>query len=115
MFLIDVFGSKIAEARREMNLSQYELADRADITRKTLDAAERGTLMPDPAALLRLGTALETDIFVILQECGASDDEIAIFSGRTAKYSAKALATATDLCRLDPPPKKDEVESHDPV
>ena len=102
MFLIESFGVKIAGLRRGMNLTQYELADRADITRKTLDAAERGTLMPEPAALLRLGSALETDVFVLLQECGASDDEIAIFSGRAAaKSSANALSGVAPVLAPD--------------
>lgn len=32
-----------------------------------------------------------------------------------ALYFSGLVWTAADLCRLDPPPKKDEVESHDPA
>ena len=88
MFWIESFGQVVAQARRDRNLSQYELADQADITRKTLESVERGALVPDPASLKRLGEALETDIFVLLQQAGASDDEIAVFTGRASGKTA---------------------------
>lgn len=102
MFRIESFAKAVALLRREKNLSQFELADRADITRRTLDSVERGTLMPDPAALLRLGEALETDLFVLLQEAGATDDEIAVFTGRASgKSAANALAGAAPMLAPD--------------
>lgn len=102
MFRIESFAKAVSLLRREKNLSQFELADRADITRRTLDSVERGTLMPDPASLLRLGEALETDLFVLLQEAGATDDEIAVFTGRASgKSAATALAGAAPMLAPD--------------
>lgn len=102
MFLSESFGKAIAAARRERNLSPYELADEADITRKTLDSVEKGALVPDPASLKRLGDALEVDIFVLLQEAGASDEEIAVFTGRVSGKSAgNALAGAAPVLAPD--------------
>ena len=81
MLITDRFGAALAAARRTADLSQYELADKADVTRRTLDNAERGVALPQPAELLRIGEALGADIPALLREAGATPSEISVLTG----------------------------------
>ena len=92
MFVTESFGAAVAAARRALDLSQYALADEADITRKTLDRIERGADMPAPDALLRLCRALRVEAPKLLADAGATPEEIALYTGAGA--SADALVSA---------------------
>jgi len=73
------------------------------------------TLFSYQCAAFEVGTGnrrmqLATGLLALLL-CGAANLRAQV----PALYFSGLIWTATDLCRLDPPPKKDEVESHDPV
>lgn len=55
-------GNKIAEARKKMNLSQAELAQRVAISPQAVGKWERGESMPDIATLSRLAVILGIDL-----------------------------------------------------
>ncbi len=81
-------GKRIAERRKNLQLSQEELAERADVSPQMLSTAERGTKAVRPENLLKLSIALgvstdylltgdviEKDLSMISQKlkCASSD------------------------------------------
>jgi len=54
-----VFGKKIAALRKEMGLSQYELADRLGFSRGKLANYEQGTREPDYETLKKIADFFE--------------------------------------------------------
>ncbi len=57
-----MIGSKIAEARKKINLSQSQLAQRLFISSQAVGKWERGESMPDIITLNRLAEILEVDL-----------------------------------------------------
>ncbi len=55
-------GNKIAAARKKMNLSQSELAQKVAITPQAVGKWERGESMPDISTLCRLAEILSVDL-----------------------------------------------------
>ena len=56
-FLIDM-GKRIATRRKNLHLSQEELAEMADVSPQLLSTAERGTKAMRPENLMKLSNAL---------------------------------------------------------
>lgn len=59
-------GQRIANRRREMNLTQEELAEKADVTSQMLSNAERGTKALRPENLLKICLALNESVDFIM-------------------------------------------------
>lgn len=57
-FLLKDMGKRISERRKDMRLSQEELAELADVSPQLLSTAERGTKALRPENLLKISTAL---------------------------------------------------------
>lgn len=55
-------GNKIAQARKQMNLSQAELAQQVSISPQAVGKWERGESMPDITTLNRLAVLLKVDL-----------------------------------------------------
>ena len=53
-------GKRIAQRRRELNLRQSEVEERADIGYKYLSNIERGISVPSIEVIMRLALALDT-------------------------------------------------------
>ena len=53
-------GRWIAHRRRQLNLKQYEVEERANISYKYLSSIERGFSIPSTEVIMRLAIALET-------------------------------------------------------
>ncbi|MDY3691994.1 MAG: helix-turn-helix transcriptional regulator [Dysosmobacter sp.] len=53
-------GRRIAHRRRQLNLKQYEVEERANISYKYLSSIERGFSIPSTEVIMRLAIALET-------------------------------------------------------
>lgn len=70
-------GSKIAEARKKMNLSQAELGQKVSISPQAVGKWERGESMPDISTLNRLAEILGVDLNYFSDSFGANGDEIA--------------------------------------
>ena len=58
-----MIGSKIAEARKKINISQAKLAQRLFISSQAVGKWERGESMPDIITLNRLAEILGVDLF----------------------------------------------------
>ena len=56
------FGQKVAELRKELNLTQEELAFRANISPSYMSAVERGITDTTISTAKRLAKGLQTDI-----------------------------------------------------
>lgn len=56
--LLSGMGSRIVEKRKQKNLSQEDLAERADISVQMLSTAERGAKAIRPINLLKISNAL---------------------------------------------------------
>lgn len=60
-------GLRIKELRRSKQLSQEQLAERADISSKYLSRMERGTEKPTLDMLIKLSKALEVEIWEMFE------------------------------------------------
>jgi len=58
-----LLGKRIKELRNKQDLSQEELAEKADINSKYLSRMERGTENPTLDMLTKLSTALEVEMW----------------------------------------------------
>lgn len=52
------WGARVARARRDLGLSQSELAQASAVTQQTISKVERGTVCPHDSLKLRLAVAL---------------------------------------------------------
>jgi transcriptional regulator with XRE-family HTH domain len=57
-----MIGNKIAEARKKINISQAQLAERLFISSQAVGKWERGESMPDIITFNRLGEILGVDL-----------------------------------------------------
>ena len=66
----------IASRRRELNLTQAQLAERLCVDTETLSRFERGKHLPSLATLERLAAQLQTTVAILLEEtrCQVPDD-----------------------------------------
>ncbi len=62
MFNTKIIGNKIAEARKKINISQAQLADRLFISPQAVGKWERGESMPDITTFSRLAEILGVDL-----------------------------------------------------
>ena len=62
MLNIKIIGNKIAEARKKINISQAELAQRLFISPQAVGKWERGESMPDIITFNRLAEILGVDL-----------------------------------------------------
>lgn len=69
-------GKKIAELRKEKNMTQKELADKLHVTDKAVSKWERGMNFPDLGLMEELADALETTPSILLGLEDATKEEI---------------------------------------
>lgn len=55
-------GSRLKEARMAAELTQAGLADKAGVSRKTINTVENGVFVPSTLLALELARALETTV-----------------------------------------------------
>ena len=56
------FGQRIVAIRNEKNITQEQLAEKADVTRNNISRIENGKYNPGLDILLRIGDALVSDL-----------------------------------------------------
>ena len=59
-------GNKISAARRELGITQVELADKMSVTRQTVSRWESGTALPDIEKVSQLASLLMVSFLIIL-------------------------------------------------
>ena len=57
-----VLATSLKEARTAAGLTQAELADRAGVSRKTINTVENGVFIPSTLLALKLAAALSTTV-----------------------------------------------------
>jgi transcriptional regulator with XRE-family HTH domain len=72
-------GSRIAEARKKINLSQAELAQQVSISPQAVGKWERGESMPDISTLNRLAEIFKVDLNFFSDNFQSSESETAAF------------------------------------
>jgi putative transcriptional regulator len=55
-------GNHLKEARARLGLTQGELADRVQVSRKTINTVENGVFVPSTLLALKLAQALEMKV-----------------------------------------------------
>jgi putative transcriptional regulator len=55
-------GNRLKERRGELGLTQAELAERCDVTRKTINTVENGVFVPSTILALKLARALSEPV-----------------------------------------------------
>ena len=55
-------GSRLKEVRTEAGLTQAELAERAGVSRKTINTVENGVFVPSTLLALQLARSLDTTV-----------------------------------------------------
>lgn len=60
-------GERIARRRREMKMSQEQLAERADISVREIVLIEHGRRSPTIEELLRIAHGLESDVHALIE------------------------------------------------
>ena len=55
-------GGRIRQQRRKIRLTQAELAERARVSRKTVNTVENGVFVPSTLLALELARALDTTV-----------------------------------------------------
>ncbi len=78
--LLQNFGMRVRHRRRELGISQEELAHRAGLHRSYIGDIERGGRNVSLTNIVRLATALDTTAAVLLHNVNPLSDE----SGRSA-------------------------------
>jgi transcriptional regulator with XRE-family HTH domain len=63
-----IFGKKVAEMRKNQNLSQEELADRCGVHRTYIGSIERGEKSPTLNTIEKIANGLNTDIFRLFSD-----------------------------------------------
>lgn len=74
MLLFDV-GERIKNRRKELGMSQDELAELASLNRVTVAKYESGKVEPGAQALSRIADALETSVDILLGRTTPTPDE----------------------------------------
>ena len=68
-------GKFIAGMRKKQGLSQKQLAERIDVTDKTISKWETGTRLPDASILLKLSSELQINVNELLATHRRMDKE----------------------------------------
>jgi transcriptional regulator with XRE-family HTH domain len=69
------FGRAVRRRRRELDLSQEELADRAELHRTYISSIERGRMNPSLENVEKLAKALDISISALLVKYGVETPE----------------------------------------
>ena len=89
--LLKDMGKRISERRKDMKLSQEELAELAEVSPQLLSTAERGTKALRPENLLKISTALGVSVDYLLT------GEIMVREVPTSVPSRRIVQTAPSL------------------
>ena len=87
-------GGRIAQRRKQLNLSQDELAKKVGVSRTIIGNYERNTNTPSIEVLLKLTKVFQVSVDFLIGE------------GELSSYDKEVLKRIDDIERLDPDTKK---------
>lgn len=88
--LLKDMGKRISERRKDMKLSQEELAELAEVSPQLLSTAERGTKALRPENLLKISTALGVSVDYLLTG-EIIDKDLSIISNKLKNASSTQI------------------------
>lgn len=94
--LLAEMGNRITRMRKKMNLSQEQLAEKADVSPQLLSTAERGTKGLRPENLLKISKALEVSTDYLLTG-EMIDKDYRILSEKLQSASPDSLRTIEEI------------------
>jgi len=77
--MIENFGKNVARIRKELNMTQKDLADRVEINKQTISNIEKGTAYPSFAVLEKISKVLDANpmqLFGTLKEIAVADTPV---------------------------------------
>lgn len=98
--LLKDMGKRISERRKDMKLSQEELAELAEVSPQLLSTAERGTKALRPENLLKISTALRVSVDYLLTG-EIIDKDLSIISNKLKNASStqvRSIEKIIDEC-----------------
>ena len=98
--LLKDMGKRISERRKDMKLSQEELAELAEVSPQLLSTAERGTKALRPENLLKFSTALGVSVDYLLTG-EIIDKDLSIISNKLKNASStqvRSIEKIIDEC-----------------
>lgn len=98
--LLKNMGKRISERRKDMKLSQEELAELAEVSPQLLSTAERGTKALRPENLLKISTALGVSVDYLLTG-EIIDKDLSIISNKLKNASStqvRSIEKIIDEC-----------------
>jgi len=98
--LLKDMGKRISERRKDMKLSQEELAELAEVSPQLLSTAERGTKALRPENLLKISTALGVSVDYLLTG-EIIDKDLSIISNKLKNASStqvRSIKKIIDEC-----------------
>ena len=94
--LLKSIGSRLTARRKQLRLTQEELAERADMTTQTVSTAETGRKALRPANIVKLCKALEISAdYLLFGE--TSDGDISILSSKMSPLSPEQYRHLEDI------------------
>ena len=98
-------GERIKQARKELDISQTELAERADISVPYLSKIEMGKSDFGVSVLIRISEALQISTDTII----AADDLSKVLDGCTPMEKASIIETAKNMRKAFTEAKKNKI------
>lgn len=111
MFSTLEVGRKIAEFRKQKNMTQMELADALGISYQAVSNWERGNSMPDISKLSELVSVLDCTIDELLGNKKESDLFQNIIKGKEKEYVKEQKISIEDVASAGPALKPSQTES----
>lgn len=102
-------GRKISELRKKNNMTQFELADRLEISFQAVSNWERGNSMPDISKLPELAEIFNVSIDEILGSKSRIIEEAA--DGRLEEYAKENEVNVKELAEAAPLLKPEQIEA----
>ena len=92
--ILQEFGSRLAKARLDRNMTQAELAGRAGVSKRTIERLEAGSATTQVSTILRLGRVLEfiERFDALIPEAGPSPITLLKLRGKERKRASGAKA-----------------------
>ena len=93
-------GTKIAEKRKSLGMTQIEFAEKMHVTRQTVSRWEAGTVLPDVDKIGEIADILGVSCDYLLKDGAAEDGDWILVRIDSAKGSKEKLIRAGSVQRI---------------
>lgn len=96
----EIIGQNIRELRKRLNLSQQQMAEKAEISYKYLGEIERGVVNLSVEILMKISDALQITPDKLLQTTVKQNSAVLEAQALLGELSPKQLAIALDMMKV---------------